>query len=177
MITISQLNTHHLTSVTVFLMMRILKIYSLACLLSCFCHVRLFASLWAVATRLLAMGFSRQEYRRGLPFPSPGIFLPQGSNARLLCLQHWQTGSLPLEPPGKSLSNFQIYKTVLLTIVTMIYIISQALHISYLEVCINTFRPPSPILHAPYLLPPVCWQPPIYSVSWFSVGLYRFTHK
>ena len=72
MITISQLTTHHLTSVTVFLMMRILKIYSLACMLSCFCHVRLFASLWAVATRLLAMGFSRQEYRRGLPFPSPG---------------------------------------------------------------------------------------------------------
>ena len=33
------------------------------------------------------MGFSRQEYLSGLPFPSPGIFLTQGSNLRLL---HWQ---------------------------------------------------------------------------------------
>ena len=30
-----------------------------------------------------------------------GIFPIQGSNPRLLCLLHWQTGSLPLEPPGK----------------------------------------------------------------------------
>ena len=30
-----------------------------------------------------------------------GIFLTQGSNPRLLCLLHWQAGSLPLVPPGK----------------------------------------------------------------------------
>ena len=30
------------------------------------------------------MGFSRQEYWRGLPFPSPGNFLTQGSNPGLL---------------------------------------------------------------------------------------------
>ena len=29
------------------------------------------------------MGFSRQEYWRGLPFPSPGVFLTQGSNPGL----------------------------------------------------------------------------------------------
>ena len=29
-----------------------------------------------------------------------GIFLTQGSNSRLLCLLHWQVGSLPLAPPG-----------------------------------------------------------------------------
>ena len=29
-----------------------------------------------------------------------GIFL-QGSNPHLLCLLHWQAGSLPLAPPGK----------------------------------------------------------------------------
>ena len=28
------------------------------------------------------------------------IFLTQGSNPRLLCLLHWQVGSLPLAPPG-----------------------------------------------------------------------------
>ena len=30
-----------------------------------------------------------------------GIFLTQGSNPHLLCLLHWQAGSLPLAPPGK----------------------------------------------------------------------------
>ena len=30
------------------------------------------------------------------------IFLTQGSNPRLLCLLHWQVGSLLLPPPGKS---------------------------------------------------------------------------
>ena len=32
---------------------------------------------------------------------SRGIFLTQGSNPRLLHLQHWQADSLPLAPPGK----------------------------------------------------------------------------
>ena len=30
-----------------------------------------------------------------------GILLTQESNLRLLCLLHWQAGSLPLEPTGK----------------------------------------------------------------------------
>ena len=30
-----------------------------------------------------------------------GVFPPQGSNPRLFYLLHWQTGSLPLAPPGK----------------------------------------------------------------------------
>ena len=34
----------------------------------------------------LSMGFSRQEYWSGLAFPSPGIFLTQGSSPHLL---HW----------------------------------------------------------------------------------------
>ena len=46
-----------------------------ACVLSCFSHVRLFATLWTVALQaLLSMGFSRQEYCRALP---QGIFLTQ----------------------------------------------------------------------------------------------------
>ena len=43
---------------------------------------------WTVACQaLLSMGFSKQEYWSGLPFPSPGIFLlpTQGLN---LCLPH-----------------------------------------------------------------------------------------
>ena len=36
-------------------------------------HVRLFATLWTVAHQAPpSMGFSRQEYWSGLPFPSPG---------------------------------------------------------------------------------------------------------
>ena len=36
-------------------------------------RVRLFAIVWAVAYQApLSMGFSRQEYWNGLPFPSPG---------------------------------------------------------------------------------------------------------
>ena len=47
---------------------------SWACLLSC---VQLFATLWTIACRAppLTMGFPEQEYRRGLPFPSPGNLL------------------------------------------------------------------------------------------------------
>ena len=32
-----------------------------------------------------------------------GIFMTQGRNLHLLCLLHWQVGSLPLAPPGKPL--------------------------------------------------------------------------
>ena len=41
--------------------------------LSCFSHVQLFVTLWTVAHQVpLSMGFSRQEYWSGLPFPSLG---------------------------------------------------------------------------------------------------------
>ena len=47
-------------------------------------RVRLFAIPWTIAYQAPpSMGFSRQEYWRGLPFPSPGIFLTQGSNLGL----------------------------------------------------------------------------------------------
>ena len=43
------------------------------CVLSHFGHVRLFATQWTVAHQTpLSMGFSWQEYWRGLPSPSPG---------------------------------------------------------------------------------------------------------
>ena len=36
-------------------------------------HVRLFATSWSVAHQVPpSMGFSRQEYWSGVPFPSPG---------------------------------------------------------------------------------------------------------
>ena len=38
---------------------------------------------------------------------SKGIFLTQGSNPHLLHLLLWQAGSLPLAPPGTSVSSSQ----------------------------------------------------------------------
>ena len=49
----------------------------------------------------LSVEFSRQEYWSGLHSLLQRIFPTQGSNPRLLCLLHWQAGSLPLAPPGK----------------------------------------------------------------------------
>ena len=44
---------------------------------------------WTVACQaLLSMGFPRQEYWSGFPFPSPGIFLTQGLNPCLLKILH-----------------------------------------------------------------------------------------
>ena len=46
-------------------------------------HVRLFATPWIVAYQVpLAMGFSRQEYWSGLPFPSPGDLPDPGTEPR-----------------------------------------------------------------------------------------------
>ena len=54
--------------------------------LSCFCGVQLFVTLWTVVCQIpLSMGFSRQEYWNGL---LQGIFPTQGSNLHLLCLLH-----------------------------------------------------------------------------------------
>ena len=44
------------------------------------------------------MGFSRQEYWSGLPFPSPGDLPDPGIEAGSPVLQG---DSLPSEPPGK----------------------------------------------------------------------------
>ena len=47
----------------------------------------------------LSMGFSRQEYWSGLPFPSPGDLPDPGMEPRPPTLQ---VDSLPSEPPGSS---------------------------------------------------------------------------
>ena len=46
-------------------------------------HVQLFVTPWTVACQASpSMGFSRQEYRSGLPFPSPGDFPDPGIKPR-----------------------------------------------------------------------------------------------
>ena len=47
---------------------------ALLLLLSCFSRVQLCATPWTAAYQAPpSMGFSRQEYWRGVPLPSPGI--------------------------------------------------------------------------------------------------------
>ena len=62
-------------------------------------RVRLCATPWTVACQApLFMGFSRQEYWSGLPFPSPGDLPNPGIKPGSPALQ---TDTLPSEPPGK----------------------------------------------------------------------------
>ena len=69
------------------------------CVLS---HVWLCGSMNCVACQAsLSMGFSRQEYRSGLPCPPPGALPDPGIEPCLLCPQHWLVGSFTPEPPGK----------------------------------------------------------------------------
>ena len=63
-------------------------------------HARLCATPWTVAHQApLSMGFSRQEYWSGLPFPSPGDLPEPGIKPRSPALQ---ADALTSEPPGKS---------------------------------------------------------------------------
>ena len=48
----------------------------------------------------LSMEFSKQEYWRGLPFPSPGVLSNPGIEPGSPALQ---ADSIPSEPPGKPL--------------------------------------------------------------------------
>ena len=58
-----------------------------------------FVTPWAVAHQApLSLGFSRQEYWSGLPFPSPRDLPDTGITPGFPELQ---VDSLPSEPPGK----------------------------------------------------------------------------
>ena len=62
-------------------------------------RVRLFETPWTAAYQApLSMGFSRQEYWSGVPFPSLGDLPNPGTEPGSPALQ---ADSLPSEPPGK----------------------------------------------------------------------------
>ena len=64
-------------------------------------RVRLFANPWTVAYQAHpSMGFSRQEYWSGLPFPSPGDLPDPGIEPGS---PTFQADALTTEPPGKPL--------------------------------------------------------------------------
>ena len=64
-------------------------------------HVQLFVTPWTVAYQAsLSMGFFRQEYWSGLPFPSPGDLPDPGIEPGSPALQ---ADTLTSEPPGKAI--------------------------------------------------------------------------
>ena len=59
-----------------------------------------FVTPWTVDCQApLSMGFCRQEYWSGLPFPTPGYLPNPGIDQCLLQLLHWQADSWPQAPP------------------------------------------------------------------------------
>ena len=79
-----------------------------------FSRVRLSATPWTVAYQApSSIGFSRQEYWSGLPFPSPGDLPDPGIELGSPALQ---ADALTSEPPGKpkvkSLSCVQLFVTL-----------------------------------------------------------------
>ena len=63
------------------------------------CRVQLSATPWTVAHQApLSMGFSRQDYWSGLPFPSPGDLPDPGIEPTSPALAG---GFLTTVPPGK----------------------------------------------------------------------------
>ena len=65
-----------------------------------FRHVRLSGTFWTVALQApLSMGFHRQEYWSGLPFPTPEDISDPGIKP---VSPASQADSLPPDPPGKS---------------------------------------------------------------------------
>ena len=59
------------------------------------------SSVIVVCQAPLSIGFSRQEYWSGEPFPSPGDLSNPGIKPRSLALVKNPADSLPFEPPGK----------------------------------------------------------------------------
>ena len=69
-----------------------------------------FATPWTVACQApLSMGFSRQEYWSGLPFPSPGDLPDPGIKPGFLI---FRADSLRPEPPGKPILHLSPYRQI-----------------------------------------------------------------
>ena len=78
-------------------------------------RVRLFATPWTVAHQAPpSVGFSRQEYWSGLPFPSLGDLPNPEIEPESPALQ---TDALPSEPPGNTLKLRHFIKEFYLSVV------------------------------------------------------------
>ena len=115
---------------------------------SCPCGDYILVGAWSVTS---VVSYSLQPYglqsaRLLCPWDSPGknttvgnhaflqeIFPTQRSNHSLLCLLHWQVGSLPLASPGKPHSNRGDIKLTINIISKLCTINSLKIFIEYLE--------------------------------------------
>ena len=71
------------------------------CVLKSVSRIQPFATLWMVTHQApLSIGFFRQDYWTGLPFPPPEDLPNPGSNSCVLRLLHWWEHSLPLSHVG-----------------------------------------------------------------------------
>ena len=64
---------------------------------------QLFSPVWLFTTHGLFMGFSRQEYRSGLPFPPPGVLPHPGIGCTSPGSPAWQADSFPLCHLGRQI--------------------------------------------------------------------------
>ena len=75
------------------------------CMPSHFSHVRLFETPWTVARQApLSVGFPRQEYWSGLPFPPPEDFPHPGMEPASAVSPALVGGSFTIEPPGTTIA-------------------------------------------------------------------------
>ena len=90
-----------------------------------------FGTPWTVARQALPMGFPRQEYRSGLPFPPPGdlldpemelespalkadsLQLSHPGNPKIVFIKHWSYGRLCATSVSKKshLNSSSVYLT------------------------------------------------------------------
>ena len=85
-------------------------------------RVQLFATPWSVGHQApLSMGFSRQEYWSGLPFPPPGYLPKPGSKPTSLASPALQVDSLPLYHLGSPITPLRPW-ILLMTWVTILWV-------------------------------------------------------
>ena len=95
-------------------------------------RVWLLVAPWTVAHQASpSMGFSRQEYWSGLPFPSSGDLPDPGINPGSLALQ---ADALPSEPPGKQGNRTRNYingRSTLNIILTIPRMVEKTQHVKW----------------------------------------------
>ena len=94
-------------------------------------RVRLFATPWTVACQAFpSMGFPRQEYWNGLPFPSPGDLPDPGIEPGSPALE---AGTLTSEPPENLTRELEIWMklNVLANLITWTTALSNSKKLSH----------------------------------------------
>ena len=89
-----------------------------ACVLSCFSHAQPYDPMDHSPPGASVHGILSPGKNTGMSCHAllQGIFLTQRSNPCLLCLLHWQAGSLPLAPPVPRASPIHVVRCIYIAI-------------------------------------------------------------